>query len=103
MNTEAVHLFQKAIHLKPDFPGAYNSLGIYRGHQGHLEEAVAALKKAIALNPDFSEAFCNLGIAYSLQGKLPEAMAMFQQALKVNPANAGAEKMWQLVRENAGK
>jgi tetratricopeptide (TPR) repeat protein len=40
-----------AIKLKPDYPKAYNNLGIAYKSQGDIEQAISAYKNALRLNP----------------------------------------------------
>jgi len=60
----AADAFKRAIALKPDYPWAFNNLGVlYRDLKlpGH---AIQAFKRAVALKPDFAEAKANLKAAY---------------------------------------
>jgi len=81
-----VEAFQKAIQLKaPDFPLAYNNLGIALRDQNKLGEAEAAYRRAIQLKPDYPEAYNNLGIALCDQKKRAEAEAAYRKAIELKP------------------
>ncbi len=58
---EAIAGFEKAIALRPDYPEAYQNLGITLQDEKRIEEAIAAYRKAIALRPNYAEAYSNLG------------------------------------------
>ena len=42
---QALELYQKALSLRPDFPEAYNNLGIYFGQRGDLDRARESLRE----------------------------------------------------------
>ena len=80
--------YRKAIELKPDYPEAYDNLGVVL--EKKLDEAVAAYRKAIELKPDDPEAYINLGIALADQKKLAEAVAAYRKAIELKPDFAEA-------------
>lgn len=51
----------KALALRPDFPPAYNNLGLAHTFRAEYAEADAAFQKALTINP-------NLGVIYSSWG-----------------------------------
>jgi tetratricopeptide (TPR) repeat protein len=53
---DAEAVLRKAIALRPDFPGAWHSLGISLSHLGRLDEAVDAFGHALGQSPDYLEA-----------------------------------------------
>ena len=44
-------LYQKALALQPDFPEAFNNLGIYFARQGDMAQAEAYFRQAVAARP----------------------------------------------------
>jgi predicted TPR repeat methyltransferase len=88
---QAIASYGKAIELKPNFPEAYNNLGVALRIQGKLDEAVASFRKAISLHPNYAEAFGNLGSAFQSQGKLAESLGCFKQQVRITPENIVAQ------------
>jgi tetratricopeptide (TPR) repeat protein len=96
---EALHQYQEAIHLKPDFAEAHYNLGIVLAMKRQMEQAVGQFQEAIRLKPHYAEANNNLGflrteypkalgnLASTLdgQGRYAEAIRFYQAALKVQP------------------
>jgi superkiller protein 3 len=48
----AITAFQQAIAIAPNYPYAYNGLGLIFLEQNKIEEAIVLLEKAVALRPD---------------------------------------------------
>lgn len=51
--------FEKALQLKPDYAGAYSSLGSLSRENRELEKVLSYYRKAINLKPDYFEAYYN--------------------------------------------
>jgi tetratricopeptide (TPR) repeat protein len=98
---EAKKMFCEAIRLKPDYAGAYISLGHTLYSQGEVArvqvarvwfgEAEAAYRKAIALNSGYAEAHYNLGNALYKQRRLGEAEAAYREVVALKPDHAMAQ------------
>ena len=73
---------QTALELKPDYPDAYNNLGISLKELGRFDEAEVYLRRAIELNPQFAEAYNNLGNALKELGRIEEAIGWHHEALR---------------------
>jgi hypothetical protein len=58
---EALAAAQRAIELRPDYPDAFNNLGMVFLSMHRLDEACGAFRRALALKPDFVLAEFNLG------------------------------------------
>ncbi len=82
---EAIHNYQQALRLNPNFAEAHNNLGAAFDHQERLDEAVRCFEQAVRLKPAFAEALCNWGNTLQRQDKLDEAVPCFQRALAVKP------------------
>jgi tetratricopeptide (TPR) repeat protein len=54
---------RSALHLRPDYPEAYNNLAAAYDSMGHWDEAISAAKTALRLKPDFQLAKNNLAWA----------------------------------------
>ncbi|MCT7982335.1 tetratricopeptide repeat protein [Laspinema sp. A4] len=64
----AIHHYQQAIALQPNFSQAQSNLGNALIQQGSLEEGIAALKTAQTLSPQLPGIHYNLGTALLQQG-----------------------------------
>ena len=78
---EAVHAFNKAVHLNPDYADTHSNLGITLRELGKFEEAEASHRKAIALKPDYAVIHGNLGITLNAMGLKESALQHFQRNL----------------------
>jgi len=87
---EAMAHFQKALAIRPEYPGAYNNLGTAQVQKGQINEAIEDFQKALQLDPNYAEACNNMGSALMQKGKVDEAMTHFQKALEINPDYAEA-------------
>ena len=71
---DAVHAYDKAIQLKPDYAEAHNNRGTALKDLDRLDEAVASYDKAIQLKPDFAGAHSNRGNVLRALGLPNEAL-----------------------------
>jgi tetratricopeptide (TPR) repeat protein len=99
---EAIAESEKALKVKPDFPAAYNNLGLalvqnqqYANggppQNGAVDEAIAHYQRALQINPHYKPARTNLGNALLQKGQVDEAIAQFQKILEMDPHIAEAE------------
>jgi len=79
-----------SIRLKPDFPEAYNNLGLCLKALKRFEQAVEYYEKAIELKPDYAEAYNNLGLTLQEQGLWAQAIEKFESAISLKPDHSGA-------------
>lgn len=86
----AVEEYARVVQLKPDFPEAYNNLGVALKKNGDLDEALQTFDRALVLRQDYSEAWSNRGWVYAEEKKWGEARADFERALEINPRDEGA-------------
>jgi serine/threonine protein kinase/tetratricopeptide (TPR) repeat protein len=93
----AIHYFEKASELDPNYAGAWAALSAaYDLKGGFLSipelslKAVEFAQKAVKLNPQLSHAHQFLGGAYSTLGRYDEAIAAIGEAVRLEPNNAGA-------------
>ena len=82
---ELIHLLNKALEYKPNYPSAHYNLGIALQEQGGLNAAIASYNKALELKPNYPAAHYNLGIALQEQGDLTAAIASYNKALELKP------------------
>ncbi len=107
---EALLHFQKAKHLKPNFPESCSNLGTALVDAGKSAQAVGYFKSALQLRPDFHQArdglataFFNLANQAAQQGRADKAKQYFRQALAVNPSHANAHYNLALLLAKAGE
>jgi predicted O-linked N-acetylglucosamine transferase (SPINDLY family) len=86
---EAAEKFRQALHLRADFPEAYNNLGYTLARQGQWTEAIACYQEALRLRPEFVEAYGNLAAAFQDQGQFAEAETNLRAAVRLRPEFAG--------------
>ena len=60
---EARESYERSLHIQPNHPTCYNSLGFLLQDMGLMQEAHAAFEKAIDQSPDMAMARLNLGMA----------------------------------------
>lgn len=93
----AIHYFEKAAEMDPNYAGAWAALAAAYDLKGGFlsipelsHKAVEFAEKAIKLSPQLSHAHQFLGGAYSTLGRYDEAIASMNEAVRLEPNNAGA-------------
>jgi Tfp pilus assembly protein PilF len=86
----AITEYKRVVELRPDFPQAYNNLGVALKRKGALAEAADNFNKALERKPDFGAALSNRGWTFAEQNNWTDARRDFEQALKINPQDDGA-------------
>jgi Tfp pilus assembly protein PilF len=86
----AIAEYKKVVELRPDFPQAYNNLGVALKRKGELDQAAENFNRALEREPDFGAALSNRGWVFAEQNKWSDARRDFEQALKINPEDDGA-------------
>ncbi|MBI3060705.1 MAG: tetratricopeptide repeat protein [Deltaproteobacteria bacterium] len=86
----AVQEYTRVVELKPEFPEAYNNLGVALKKKGDLEKAMVNFNRALELRAGYGEARSNRGWVYVEQKRWREAREDFEQALKSDPQDEGA-------------
>jgi tetratricopeptide (TPR) repeat protein len=86
---------REAIAVDPDYPNAYNLLGLALAAQELFEEAIAQYSKADTLwqkagSTDRKFALCNWGRVLGGQERFEDAVAKYALAIKVAPEDASA-------------
>ena len=100
---EAIHVFEKALRIKPDCAEAHNNLGATLGQAGKLPEAIDQYEQALRIKPDDADAHNNLGNALAQAGKVDEAIDQYEQALRIKPDDAEAHNNLGNALMQAGK
>lgn len=93
----AIHYFEKAADLDPNYAGAWAALSAAYDLKGGFlsipelsHKAVQFAEKAVRINPRLSHAHQFLGGAYSTLGRYDEAIISMKEAVRLEPNNAGA-------------
>lgn len=93
----AIHFFEKATAIDPNYAGAWAGLagvydlkGSFLGIPELCQKAIEFGQKAIALNPRLSQAHQVLGGAYNSVERYDEAIEAIKEAIRLEPNNAGA-------------
>jgi protein O-mannosyl-transferase len=87
---EAIHQYQEAIRINPDYARAHNNLGFALDKKGQTDEAIRQYEETIRLEPNHAEVHNNLGAALAEQGQSDEAIRHYQAALRLKPDHAEA-------------
>lgn len=85
---KAIHEYQHAIRLKPNFLEAYCNVGNAFKGVGEFKKAVHAYEKAIQLSPDSFGLYLNLASVLHELREIPKALAACEQGLALNPTEA---------------
>jgi protein O-GlcNAc transferase len=80
---EAESCLREAVHLKPDFWGAWNNLGTLLQNQNRWEEARECYENAILHNRNFAEAIANRASLWQMDGELERAKTAYLQAIQL--------------------
>ena len=91
MLDEAIASYRRAVELQPNYPDAFNNIGVVLTTQGKLDEAAMYLQQALAADPQHADAHNNLGNVLKEQGRLEEAAYYYDEAVKCRPSFAGAQ------------
>jgi tetratricopeptide (TPR) repeat protein len=81
----AVHHFNRAIEIDPNFAEAYNQRGIAMFLQEKYEESIVDCQHAIDRLPTHFGAWAGMGHSYAHLGRLKEAKQAYERALEINP------------------
>ncbi len=96
-NDQAMHHYQEAIRIKPDYFEAYNNMGTVMAKMKRRDDAVAYFLNALKYNPDSAFAHNNLGRLLAEQMKYEDAIRHFRAALRIKPDYQGAQHNLQVV------
>jgi tetratricopeptide (TPR) repeat protein len=90
---EAIHAFEGALRVRPDYPEARRNLAMAHFTIGNaladkgMSGAIEAYEAALKIDPDNAEAHLNLGSVLSeTPARVPEAIAHYRAALAIKPA-----------------
>ena len=98
----AIDSYKQALKIKPDFPEAYNNMGIALKNKGNLDAAIHSYEQALKIKPDYADAYYNMGNALKDKGELDAALESYEQALKIKPDNPEAYNNMGIALQNKG-
>lgn len=87
---EAIHDFEEAIRLEPEFIEAHANLCTAYLRQSRYQESLKACTQALRLRPGYAEAYSNLAAVYVSLGRHQEAVDAATQAIQSKPDLAEA-------------
>jgi serine/threonine protein kinase/tetratricopeptide (TPR) repeat protein len=87
---EAVPFLRVCVALRPQSPGARESLGVALHEKADVDGAIAAYREAIRLKSDYTDAYSSLGAALHDKGDVDGAIAACRAALRIKNDHAGA-------------
>lgn len=87
---KALGHFKKALQIYPQFPQAYNNMGVVYLGSGRLAEAEAAFSKAMELAPERAPAQKNMGRVYLATNRAAEAVELLSKVAASNRSDPEA-------------
>jgi len=85
----AIHHFNKAITMCPNFAEAYNQRALAKFLLEHYEASLTDCRRAVELNPDHFGAWAGLGHCYAHLGDCGRAIDCYEKSLSINPHMCG--------------
>jgi DNA-binding transcriptional MerR regulator len=82
---DAVHCYEQAVELDPEFAAAWTNLGSLLAMTGELDRARDCFDHALRSDPDQPEAQCNLAELALRGGEVELAISGFRQVLRGDP------------------
>lgn len=83
----ALHQFQTAIALKPNYADAYHNAANTYVELGQADKALEHYQKAAGFNPNLWQSYQNIAAIYFRQKQYDKALENIQQAITINPKN----------------
>lgn len=99
----AIHHFQAAVQIQPNYARAHNNLGVALETKGEREEAIRYYREAVRIAPGYSEAHTNLALALAAEGDREAAIRHFSEALRLSPSYAKAHYSLGVTLLEAGR
>jgi len=87
---DAIHHFNQAILIRPDYYKPYDSRGVAYDKLGQYEQAIADFNEAIRLNPEYAASYNNRGAVYDKSGRYEKAIEEYNTAIRLKPEYADA-------------
>ena len=87
---EAKGYLEQTVKLRPEYPEAWNNLGMIAAQQNRPGDAQKNFQKALELRPSYTVAMINLGNLYRRTGDAAQSEKLLTQALMLEPDNPEA-------------
>jgi arylsulfatase A-like enzyme/Flp pilus assembly protein TadD len=87
---QAAGLLEAVTSFHPDYPDAFNTLGVVYSRMGRHDKARDVFARVLELDPKSGSAFENRGIDKAMSGDLDGALADLRRAVELAPDLAGA-------------
>lgn len=105
----ALHQFEEASHLDPNFLSPRLNIGVIKARQGEHDQAIAKFKEVVnhgtaAQNPAVTAAaLSEWGFSLALTGRIDDAYAKFDAATKADPNFSDVYSSWAEVLSAQGR
>jgi Flp pilus assembly protein TadD len=96
-SARAIELLQKAAAARPDYPDAWNNLGVLLVRQGQNSAAEEKFKRCIEVAPNFDQAYLNLAQLYAIANEKEKARAVLQSLLHRQPQHKLAQQALEML------
>jgi tetratricopeptide (TPR) repeat protein len=100
---EAIHYFQSALKLAPNFYPAHNNLGTVYLSMSNFEQAQAEFEAVLKIKQSDTEAYFNLGNVFLLTQRYEEALHMVEEGLRRQPNSGFGEFLLGSVYERQAR
>jgi tetratricopeptide (TPR) repeat protein len=81
----ARHDYERALHMRPDFPQALNNLGAVYYAGKKYGKSIKYYRKSLRLDPNSAAVYSNLAVAYFAQDKVPQGVEAIRAAFDIDP------------------
>jgi tetratricopeptide (TPR) repeat protein len=95
---QAAGMLERAIAEDPEYPEAYNNLGVQYARLGRVDDAIRVFRRSAELDPAAFQARVNLAVILAQTGRLPEAEQWALSALRIDGTNHKAAKLLAAIR-----
>ena len=87
----AIHHFDRAIELSPNFAEAFNQRALAKFLLEDYEGSLADCRKAVEFNPAHFGAWAGMGHCHAHLGDCRQSIECYEKALSINPHMSGIE------------
>lgn len=88
--------YERALHMRPNFPQALNNLGAVYYATKKYGKAIKYYQKSLRLDSNSAAVYSNMAVAYFAESKVPQGVEAIRAAFQLDP-NIFAEDSPQLV------
>lgn len=87
----ARHDYERALHMRPNFPQALNNIGAVYYARKKYGKAIKFYRKSLRLDPNSAAVYSNLAVAYFAQDKVPQGVEAIHAAFDLDPTIFSAD------------